>query len=90
MEIIKAQVEGGKHRYGQTVNSTIHAEPTTLQEISKTLQIGEEKLNIFVERRKPRCFECDEVGHIRWEYPKETKEETTTLETRGRGNNYQG
>lgn len=38
-----------------------------MPEILELLLIGEERLNIFVEGHKPRCFGCGKLGHIRLE-----------------------
>lgn len=40
-------------------------EPNALPDVPESVLIGDEKLNVFVEGRRPRCFECGEVGHIR-------------------------
>ncbi|CAI9717573.1 XP_029640472.1uncharacterized protein LOC115215450 [Octopus vulgaris] len=50
---------------GQTINLLIQADPKIIQTIPETIEVGEENLVVFVEGRKPRCFLCGQLGHIR-------------------------
>ncbi|CAI9726037.1 XP_029640472.1uncharacterized protein LOC115215450 [Octopus vulgaris] len=60
----------------------IQAEIQTLEEIPETIRINEEeKVIVFVEGRKPRCFNCGMKGHIRAECqpkPQETSPPEST------------
>lgn len=49
-----------------------------LEENSEIIQIGDVKLIVFVKGRKPQCFKCSKIGHVRAECKpprKETEEE---------------
>lgn len=86
IEIIKSTNKQKKNWHGQTVNLWIQVGPEALPEIPESLLIGEERLNVFIERRKSQCFGCGELGHIRSECPKgETVEEKEGVEKRKRG-----
>lgn len=43
----------------------IQTELEMLEEIPETIQTEDEKLIVFVEVRKPRCFKCDTIEHLR-------------------------
>lgn len=63
----------------QTVNLWIQVEPDALFEILKSLVIGVEVINIFLEERKRRCFGREELDNFKWdcsrkEYKEEEKE----------------
>lgn len=65
MELVKDTQEGKRNWLGQAVNIWIQVKPDALPEISESLAIGGERLNILVEGRKPQCFSCGDVGHIK-------------------------
>ncbi|CAI9744385.1 XP_029640472.1uncharacterized protein LOC115215450 [Octopus vulgaris] len=60
----------------------IQAEAQTLEEIPEVLRLDEEeRVLVFVEGRKPRCFGCGKKGHVRAEcQPKPQVEEPSEKE----------
>ncbi|CAI9744384.1 XP_029640472.1uncharacterized protein LOC115215450 [Octopus vulgaris] len=60
----------------------IQAEAQTLEEIPEVLRLDEEeRVLVFVEGRKPRCFGCGKKGHVRAEcQPKPQAEEPSEKE----------
>lgn len=67
------------NRQRQTVNITIQAGFSTLEEILEIIQVGNTRFIIFVERRKPRWLACGKKSHFRVEC-KPPREETSEKE----------
>ncbi|XP_036361568.1 uncharacterized protein LOC118764671 [Octopus sinensis] len=68
INILQATVEEEEFWKGQKIIIAIQAEVQTLEEIPETLKISEdERVTVFVEGRKPRCFGCGKKGHVRAE-----------------------
>lgn len=71
---IELSVHVDKKQILRDLTVNVQTEQLNLTEISS--QIGDETINIIVEGRKPRCFECGRVGYIVSGCPKDTMEVT--------------
>ncbi|XP_029640472.1 uncharacterized protein LOC115215450 [Octopus sinensis] len=68
INILQATVEEEGFWQGQIITMAIQAEAQTLEEIPEVLRLDEEeRVLVFVEGRKPRCFGCGKKGHVRAE-----------------------
>ncbi|CAI9742213.1 EPM2A-interacting 1-like [Octopus vulgaris] len=82
INILQATVEEEGFWQGQIITMAIQAEAQTLEEIPEVLRLDEEeRVLVFVEGRKPRCFGCGKKGHVRAEcQPKPQTEEPSEKE----------
>ncbi|XP_052828248.1 ABC transporter F family member 4-like [Octopus bimaculoides] len=66
VNILQTIVTEKPYWIGHTVHLLIQGEQTVIEQLPEKIEVGEELfLNVFVEGRKPRCFLCGKLGHIR-------------------------
>ncbi|CAI9726939.1 EPM2A-interacting 1-like [Octopus vulgaris] len=75
INLLPATVTENTYWTGQTLNLTLQADLKILERLPEIVEVGEEVLNILVEGRKPRCFQCGHLSHIK-KYCKEGVEES--------------
>ncbi|CAI9721537.1 Hypothetical predicted protein [Octopus vulgaris] len=75
INLLQATVTENTYWTGQTLNLILQADQKVLEQLPEIVDVEEEVLNIFVEGRKPRYFQCGQLGRIK-KYCKEGVEES--------------